>query len=177
MPLWIIYHPPSTFTTPDSKQSLAADITAIYSGTKSAGLPPFYVNVLFQPIEASSYYIGGVARPSPHSEANKPGPDSSKPFIRVTIQNIARTLYVSFLRYDNDVDLMSALSPNDEIRDRFLGRVDDALKPHVADKGYDWEYSVEETRRDLWKIQGFVPPMPNSKVSCPATEANMIANS
>jgi hypothetical protein len=72
---------------------------------------------------------------------------------------------------------MSALSPNDEIRDRFLGRVDDALKPHVADKGYDWEYSVEETRRDLWKIQGFVPPMPNSKVSCPATEANVIANS
>jgi phenylpyruvate tautomerase PptA (4-oxalocrotonate tautomerase family) len=95
MPLWIIYHPPNTFTTPDSKQSLAAAITAIYSGTKSAGLPPFYVNVLFQPIEASSYYIGGVARPSPHTEANNPGPDSSKPFIRVTIQNIARTLYVS----------------------------------------------------------------------------------
>lgn len=41
--------------------------------------------------------------------------------------------------------------------------MDDALKPYIADKGYDWEYSVEETRRDLWKIQGLVPPMPGSE--------------
>jgi|TARA_R110002003_G_scaffold46_10_gene3796 hypothetical protein len=29
--------------------------------------------------------------------------------------------------------------------------------------GYDWEYSVYETRRDLWKINGFVPPMPKTE--------------
>jgi hypothetical protein len=52
------------------------------------------------------------------------------------------------------------------MRDNFLARVDDVLEPHVADQGYDWEYSVYETRRDLWKVQGMVPPMPNSKVSC-----------
>lgn len=29
--------------------------------------------------------------------------------------------------------------------------------------GYDWEYSINETDRDLWKIQGLVPPMPKSE--------------
>jgi hypothetical protein len=28
--------------------------------------------------------------------------------------------------------------------------------------GYEWEYSVEETSRDLWKVDGYVPPMPGS---------------
>jgi hypothetical protein len=51
------------------------------------------------------------------------------------------------------------------MRDNFLAAVDRVLKPHIADQGYDWEYSVYETRRDLWKVQGMVPPMPNSKVS------------
>lgn len=54
-------------------------------------------------------------------------------------------------------------SPNDEARDRFLNSIDKALKPYIADNGYDWEYSIEETRRDLWKIQGLVPPMPRSE--------------
>lgn len=171
MPLWTIYHPPSTFTTPSSKSALAAAITKIYTSTR---LPAFYVNVLFQPIDAESFYIGGVARPSPADPKNNPGPDSEKPFIRITIQNIARTLYVS----SSLTPLLSLLSiipsyihqlirfhqrPNDTVRDRFLTAIDAALKPHISDKGYDWEYSVIETRRDLWKIQGFVPPATGSE--------------
>ena len=89
MPLWIIYHPPTIYTDPAVKKAFAQAITDIYT---RAPLPAIYVNVLFQPIEASSYLIGAVARPSPHTEANEPGPDSAKPFVRVTIQNIARTL-------------------------------------------------------------------------------------
>jgi len=54
-------------------------------------------------------------------------------------------------------------SPNDTARDSFLSKIDAALKPFIEDMGYDWEYSVEETRRDLWKINGMVPPMPNTK--------------
>jgi hypothetical protein len=57
-----------------------------------------------------------------------------------------------------------ATRPNDVIRDRFLAKVDNALKPHIAEQGWDWEYSVIETSRDLWKINGLVPPMPQSKV-------------
>jgi phenylpyruvate tautomerase PptA (4-oxalocrotonate tautomerase family) len=158
MPLWIIYHPPTAFDTEDSKRNMAKAITEIYA---AASLPPFYVNVLFQPIQPSSYYIGGVARPSPLSEANKPGPDSTRPFIRITIQNIARTLYASLPGVRGTATDLHR--PNDEIRDRFLGRIDRALKPFIEDAGYDWEYSVYETRRDLWKIQGLVPPMPGSE--------------
>jgi hypothetical protein len=53
--------------------------------------------------------------------------------------------------------------PNEEIRDRFLSKIDTALKPFIENLGYDWEYSVYETRRDLWKINGFVPPMPKTE--------------
>ncbi|KAA8620038.1 Tautomerase [Pyrenophora tritici-repentis] len=104
MPLWIIYHSPSTFASPQTKQALAASITAIYL---AAGLPAFYVNVLFQPVEPTS--------------------------------------------------------PNDTVRDNFLNKVDAVLKPYIADRGYDWEYTVEELRRDLWKVQGMVPPMPGTE--------------
>ena len=91
MPLWIIYHPPSAFEKEETKTALAKAITDIYAA--AGNLPAFYVNVIFQPIQPTSFYIGGVARPSPYSEANKPGPDSSRPFVRITIQNIARKMY------------------------------------------------------------------------------------
>lgn len=33
------------------------------------------------------------------------------------------------------------------------------LAPHIAAReDLDWEYHVVETPRDLWKIQGIVPP-------------------
>ncbi|PWO26950.1 hypothetical protein PtrARCrB10_04511 [Pyrenophora tritici-repentis] len=53
--------------------------------------------------------------------------------------------------------------PNDTVRDNFLNKVDAVLKPYIADRGYDWEYTVEELRRDLWKVQGMVPPMPGTE--------------
>ncbi|KAF2185625.1 hypothetical protein K469DRAFT_707854 [Zopfia rhizophila CBS 207.26] len=142
MPLWIIYHPPTTFTTPQSKAALSKDITTIYTNAK---LPAFYVNVIFIPVSPENYYIGGVPRPSPHSSSNPSGQDTSVPWIRITIQNIARRL------------------PDAAARKRFLGMVDAALKPHIEDKGYDWEYNVEETDRDLWKVQGLVPPSQGSE--------------
>ncbi|KAJ4294380.1 hypothetical protein N0V90_008070 [Kalmusia sp. IMI 367209] len=117
-------------------------------------LPAFYVNVLFVPLDPTSIYVGGIARPSPRSADDGPGPDSSVPFIRLTVQHLARQL------------------PSAEHRDRFLGRVDATLKPHVADKGYDWEYSVEETSRNLWKVQGLVPPMPGSEAEKKWVEEN-----
>lgn len=88
MPLWVIYHPTNTFIDLATKKAFAQAVTSIYN----VKLPAFYVNIVFQPVEPTSFLIGAVARPSPHSEANDPGPDSTKPFIRITIQNIARTL-------------------------------------------------------------------------------------
>lgn len=88
MPLWVVYHPSNTFTDAATKKEFAKAVTAIYNVI----LPAFYVNVVFQLVEPTSFLIGAVARPSPPGEANEPGPDSTKPFIRITIQNIARTL-------------------------------------------------------------------------------------
>ncbi|PVH93890.1 hypothetical protein DM02DRAFT_540594 [Periconia macrospinosa] len=129
MPMWVIYHPPSTFTSDAEKSALAAAITEVYT---AANLPKFF-------------YVGGIPRPSPHLASNEPGGDTSVPFIRITIQNIARKI------------------ETENVRTRFLTRVDAALKPHIEDKGYDWEYSVLETSRDLWKVNGLVPPLPGTE--------------
>ncbi|CAI6338243.1 unnamed protein product [Periconia digitata] len=146
MPLWAIYHSPSTFTTSAEKSALVAAITDIYTNPAGPALPKFYVVVQFFALESSNFYVGGIPRPSPQNpSSNEPGGDPSIPFVRITIQNIARKI------------------GNDTVRDRFLTRVDDALKPHIEDKGYDWEYSVLETSRDLWKVQGLVPPMPGTE--------------
>ncbi|KAJ5086144.1 hypothetical protein N7532_010915 [Penicillium argentinense] len=48
--------------------------------------------------------------------------------------------------------------PNDEAKQRFLSRVDSILNPILEPKGMDWEYFIAETSRDLWKVNGMVPP-------------------
>jgi len=54
--------------------------------------------------------------------------------------------------------------PDDQEYHRgFTGSVDKALKPHIEDKGYGWEYHIAETERDLWKIDGLIPPPWNSE--------------
>ncbi|KAI4913398.1 uncharacterized protein J4E92_009747 [Alternaria infectoria] len=152
MPLWIIYHPPNTFTSLPDKTALANEITKLYT---IVGLPRFYVNVLFQPIQPESFFIGGVPRPSPNSEANKPGRDSSVPMIRIKMEHLARQ-FTSI-----------------EHKHRFMDAVDKALKPFIADKGYDWEYSCEDVDRDLWKVNGMVPPMPGTEAEKEWAEKNV----
>ena len=93
MPLWIVYHPATAFTDKATKKAFSDKITKIYT---DGGLPAFYVIVIFQVVDQDSCFVGGVSRPSPHIEANNPGPDSSQPFIRITIQHLARTMYAPF---------------------------------------------------------------------------------
>jgi phenylpyruvate tautomerase PptA (4-oxalocrotonate tautomerase family) len=73
MPLWRIYTHQSTFS-PSQREGLAKAITKLYV---DFGLPPFYVNVIF--IDTSDYgtYVGGEA---------------SKTFVRITVEQIARTM-------------------------------------------------------------------------------------
>lgn len=146
MPLWLIYHPPNTFTSPSSKQALSADITKIYT---SVGLPAFYVIVNFIPVPSDSTYIGG--RPNDSSNGHNP-------FIRIQVDHIAVRLK------DDDAEYA-----------RVTAAIDRALKPHIADKGYDWEYHVDETERRLWKIQGLAPPPHGSEAEKGWAEANVAA--
>jgi phenylpyruvate tautomerase PptA (4-oxalocrotonate tautomerase family) len=93
-----------------------------------AALPKFYVIVNFIKLPQESTYIGGE-------------PNTSTPFIRLKIDQIA-------VRLPND----------DKVYNSMTSRVDAAIKPHIADKGYDWEFHIDETERRLWKVQGFIPP-------------------
>lgn len=124
MPLWKIYHPVGAFT-PQDKQQLSQRITALY-----ARLPKFYVGVVFQEVDADSFFIGG---------------EPAGNFVRIWVDHIARTM------------------PTPEIRARFIQMADEALAPYVRDRGYDWEFHIDETSYELWSIQGIRPPMANSE--------------
>ncbi|KAJ5911926.1 uncharacterized protein N7473_001229 [Penicillium subrubescens] len=52
---------------------------------------------------------------------------------------------------------------SDESKQRFLSRVDQVLNPVFEPKGMDWEYFITEAPRDLWKINGLVPPPAGSE--------------
>jgi len=158
MPLWRIYHPEGTFVSPTHKKGLADSITSIYT---SGGLPAFYVVVLFIPLSPSNIYVGGQTRPAPppldpttqkHTGLPVPSlfpdaeaPASTAPFIRIFASNIARKI------------------PSSEYKAKFTDHVDKALEKWIRDYGYDWEYHIDETDRELWKMQGFAPPHTNTE--------------
>jgi len=129
MPLWQIYHPAGTFSDRATKQALVRDITVIYT---DLGFPPFYVNVQFVPLGAEDFWISSETRDSAKGH---------KPFIRVVITHIHVNLPDDDTAYTN-----------------VTNKIDNALRPHIADKGYDWEYHVAETERRLWKVNGLYAP-------------------
>lgn len=95
----------------------------------SAGLPAFYVVTNFIKMPGNTILVGGKKL------------SKDKPFIRLAIEHIAVTL-----------------PDEDETYKKVANAVDAALKPHIADKGYDWEFHIDETERRLWKINGMFPP-------------------
>lgn len=127
MPLWQIYHPPSTYQSQESKALFASDITKIYT---NHGLPSFYVVVNFIPTPPETLFVGGQTKTP-----------SENPFIRIVITHIA-----------------VHVPDNDEAYKRTTARIDAVLKTHVSERGYEWEYHVDETERRLWKINGMRPP-------------------
>jgi hypothetical protein len=41
---------------------------------------------------------------------------------------------------------------------RFSEKINGALHPHIAEKGYDWEITVSDVARDFWRFNGLIPP-------------------
>ena len=66
-------------------------------------------------------------------------------FVRIWIDHIARTL------------------PDAAARTWWLGQCDEALAPFIRDRGFDWEYHIDETSFELWSIQGYRPPKPDTE--------------
>lgn len=73
------------------------------------------------------------------------GGEPRENFVRIWVDHIARTL------------------PTEELRRWWVGQCDEALAPFIRDKGLDWEFHIDETPFDLWSIQGFRPPMPDTE--------------
>ncbi|RAR10490.1 UPF0187-like protein [Stemphylium lycopersici] len=86
------------------------------------GLPAFYVITNFVKMPGNTMLVGGKKV-------------TGKPFIRIVVEHIA-------VRLPNE----------DETYRKTSNAIDAVLKPHIADKGYDWEFHVDETERRLWKV-------------------------
>jgi Putative oxalocrotonate tautomerase enzyme len=65
--------------------------------------------------------------------------------VRIWIDHIARTL------------------PLPEHKADWMRRAHKAVLPIFTARGVNWELHVDETPRDLWLIQGLIPPMPNTE--------------
>ena len=109
--------------------SKAALSSDITSFYTAIGLPAFYVVNNFIEMPQNTTWVGG-----------KPV-SAKKPFIRIVIEHIAVNL-----------------PDDDAARNRTANRISDFLKPHIEEKGYDWEFHIDETDRRLWRVNGMVAP-------------------
>ena len=73
------------------------------------------------------------------------GGESADKFVRIWVDHIARTL------------------PTPEAKAWWINACDEALAPYIRDRGFDWEFHIDETPFDLWSIQGLRPPPANSQ--------------
>jgi phenylpyruvate tautomerase PptA (4-oxalocrotonate tautomerase family) len=92
MSLHRIYHSPDVFSTAN-KQELAENITDLY---RTIGLPEFYVDVIFVPIEKNSFFVGG---------------QSKDEHIRIVIQHFATQLHSNEIRKTFVQQYEKAISP------------------------------------------------------------------
>ena len=65
-------------------------------------------------------------------------------FVRIFVDHVARQLETP------------------EIRAWASEEFEKLLVPHIKDRGFDWEWHIDETPIDLWRTQGLVPPPPES---------------
>jgi len=54
----------------------------------------------------------------------------------------------------------------------WMSKIDEILNPLLKPKGADWEYQILELDRDLWKINGLVPLLPNTEAEKKWVELN-----
>ena len=143
MPLWDINYTAGGLSA-QQRQSLADAITKIYT---TLGLPPFYVQVRFRESAPTSLFVGG------QDYSSTTGTNSQK-HLSVQIVHVARS-------FDSET-----------AKQRFLTKVDRVLNPLLDGKGWNWEYWVMEGPRELWKINGLVPPPTGSEMEKKWYKAN-----
>lgn len=142
MPLWDFHHTAGGLSV-QQKETLVSNITKMYT---SAGMPAFYVQVRFQESAPYSMYMGNQN----HSVVG----DSETKYAAIQIYHVARTF------------------TSESHKRLFLYGVDRILNPVFEGKGWDWEYWVTESPRELWKVNGIIPPPTGSVAEGKWREAN-----
>lgn len=142
MPLWDFHYTAGGLST-QQKETLVAHITTLYS---SAGMPEFYVQVRFREFTSNTMYVGNQNCSSIE--------DGDHKFAAIEITHVART-FTSITQ-----------------ERQFLHAVDRILKPVFVDGGWGWEYWVSEVKRDLWKVNGMIPPPTGSSTERRWAEVN-----
>jgi len=143
MPLWQLFTPKDAFTS-EEKHDFATRITNIYTGPKAIesigfSLPRFYTSVVFHEFDPHSFFVGGEPRDK---------------FIQIEVVHIARvTETVAELNGETVEQLLA----------KYFVLVDEALKPYIADRGYECEFHVETAPFETWRIDGLTPPPPDSE--------------
>lgn len=92
MPLWHIYTPVGAYTAEDKKAMSAA----LMSTYVQAGLPKFYVNVLFHEVAEGNFFIGAEPRNN---------------FVRLVGEHIARQLPTTELRRRAMANFEASIAP------------------------------------------------------------------
>jgi 4-oxalocrotonate tautomerase family enzyme len=66
--------------------------------------------------------------------------------VRITIDHIARRM-----------------PDSKDFRDMALEAFEDAIQPHIKDRGFRWELHIDETPLELWRVNGIEPPPAESE--------------
>jgi len=112
------------------------------SDAEKAELADRVTNIVYPHLPA--FYVGVVFHE--HEATNfYIGGKSANHFVRISIDHIARTL------------------PLPEHKADWRSRALKAVGPMFKERGFNWELHVDETPRELWLIQGFIPPKPNTE--------------
>jgi phenylpyruvate tautomerase PptA (4-oxalocrotonate tautomerase family) len=90
------------------------------------------------------FYVGIVFEEVPKESFFIGGKPTNK-FVRISVDHIARSNLPA------------------EIKDWWIENINNVLAPFVKDRGYDWEFHIDETPFDMWSIQGLRPPPANSE--------------
>jgi phenylpyruvate tautomerase PptA (4-oxalocrotonate tautomerase family) len=101
--------------------------------TYGDSIPRFYVGVIFHEIAKDEFYMGAVARDN---------------FVRLRCDHFAR---------HHVAEANGKLTA-----DEWMTKIEASIAPFVRDRGYDWEIHYGETPRELWRVQGMVPPAAHS---------------
>ncbi|KAF2663001.1 hypothetical protein K491DRAFT_672819 [Lophiostoma macrostomum CBS 122681] len=101
----------------------------------SKAITDMYVNNVGLP----PFYVVVVFEPFPKGKLYVGGDHPKKPFVRITIAHIAKVT-------------------EEKDYPKLTSGLDKVLEPHIAAKGYDWEYHIDHTPLKLWKVNGVYAP-------------------